>query len=226
MKAQSLEQKNKKRKQILKAAEKLFSEKNYGNTQISEIAKHAGVGIGTFYRHFPDKDSVLRELVETLMLKIRGEFAEVRAGIEQLSPIEHITQFRKGFEVFLNAMLSKPKLTLIFLRSGYGANGEVSDLVWKTLNLFAEDIITDIQRVEETGLIKVQDKESISHCIIGMVLQLVHKIIIDGKPTQEQAINICLRSTLGILGAFLPNEQLNKLAPVYLMLLPPINDIP
>lgn len=211
-----------KRDQILSAAEKLFSEKNYGNTQISEIAQNAGVGVGTFYRYFQDKESVLLELLATLMEDVRSELANIRKGIEDFSPIEHITLFRRTFEVVFQELLSKPQLSLIFLRSGYGANGRVSDLVWEGLNLIAKDIVEDIALVEKTGIIEIPDKETICHSIIGMILQLIHRIIIEGKPEIENAVNICMRTTLGIFGSFIPEEKFDEMAPVYRMLMPPV----
>ncbi|MBN7573403.1 MULTISPECIES: TetR/AcrR family transcriptional regulator [Clostridium] len=45
------------REQILDAAYKIFSEKGT-SIPISEIARQAGVGIGTVYRHFPNKEAL------------------------------------------------------------------------------------------------------------------------------------------------------------------------
>jgi AcrR family transcriptional regulator len=45
------------REQILDAAYKIFSEKGT-SIPISEIARQAGVGIGTVYRHFPSKEAL------------------------------------------------------------------------------------------------------------------------------------------------------------------------
>ncbi len=49
------------RTRILAAAGALFAERGLGAT-LNDVAHHAGVGVGTVYRHFPDKD----ELIETL----------------------------------------------------------------------------------------------------------------------------------------------------------------
>lgn len=46
------------REQILGAAYKIFVEKGL-SIPISEIAREAGVGIGTIYRHFPNKEALL-----------------------------------------------------------------------------------------------------------------------------------------------------------------------
>src|SRR3954469_17425458 len=42
------------RQRILDAAKELFAERGLGVT-LHDIAGHAGVGVGTIYRHFPDK---------------------------------------------------------------------------------------------------------------------------------------------------------------------------
>jgi AcrR family transcriptional regulator len=49
------------RLRILAAAEELFAQRGLGIT-LNDIAHHAVVGVGTVYRHFPDK----AELIETL----------------------------------------------------------------------------------------------------------------------------------------------------------------
>jgi AcrR family transcriptional regulator len=51
------------RKLILEAAEELFIERGLGVT-LNDIAHHAGVGVGTVYRRFPDKDQLIEGLFE------------------------------------------------------------------------------------------------------------------------------------------------------------------
>jgi AcrR family transcriptional regulator len=50
------------RERILDAAREVFAVR--GNlAQMDDVARAAGVGVGTVYRHFPDKESLLAELV-------------------------------------------------------------------------------------------------------------------------------------------------------------------
>jgi AcrR family transcriptional regulator len=50
------------RERILDSARAVFAE--YGpDAQIDDVARHAGVGVGTVYRHFPTKEALLAELV-------------------------------------------------------------------------------------------------------------------------------------------------------------------
>jgi len=47
---------------ILAAARELFAS-DEPDAQIDEVARRAGVGVGTVYRHFPDKEALMGELV-------------------------------------------------------------------------------------------------------------------------------------------------------------------
>jgi len=49
------------RERILAAAHEAFSEEGAG-VQIEDIARRAGLGVGTLYRHFPTKEALIREL--------------------------------------------------------------------------------------------------------------------------------------------------------------------
>src|SRR6202046_32000 len=49
------------RQRILAAAAQVFTERGLDAT-LDEVARAAGVGIGTIYRRFPDKESLVSEL--------------------------------------------------------------------------------------------------------------------------------------------------------------------
>jgi AcrR family transcriptional regulator len=49
------------RRRILRAAAEVFTERGLDAT-LDDVARHAGVGVGTVYRRFPDKDALVEEL--------------------------------------------------------------------------------------------------------------------------------------------------------------------
>ncbi len=55
-----------KKQRIKAAAMKLMSEKGYHSTSSNEIAKEAGVSIGTFYSYYKDKKEVYKDLVNDI----------------------------------------------------------------------------------------------------------------------------------------------------------------
>ena len=70
------------RARILEAAGELFAQRGLGAT-LNDIAHHAGVGVGTVYRHFPDKT----ELIETLFLERVDELVAIgEAGLADPDP--------------------------------------------------------------------------------------------------------------------------------------------
>lgn len=48
-----------KRTKILAAAQKVFVEKGFYQTKVADITQRAGIGKGTVYLYFPDKESIL-----------------------------------------------------------------------------------------------------------------------------------------------------------------------
>ncbi len=59
------------RQRILNAARELFAERGLGVT-LNDIAHHAGVGVGTVYRRFPDKDRLIEALFEHAVEEVVG----------------------------------------------------------------------------------------------------------------------------------------------------------
>ncbi len=59
------------RKKLIKnTALLLFSEKDYANVSTNEIAKTAGVSIGSLYSYYPNKKAIYDELVKDLYSNI------------------------------------------------------------------------------------------------------------------------------------------------------------
>ncbi|MBN8868156.1 MAG: TetR/AcrR family transcriptional regulator [Solirubrobacterales bacterium] len=83
------------REKIFAAARELFAREGE-LVQIEEIAAHAGVGIGTVYRHFPTKQALLTEMVRTRF----SRFAEIAIECEEMEdPHEAVTcLFRRSAE--------------------------------------------------------------------------------------------------------------------------------
>jgi AcrR family transcriptional regulator len=65
----------KKRRCILDAAIKLFSENGFQQTSIEELAREAGVGKGTVYSYFHTKRDIVRAFCDDLLEYTRSELA-------------------------------------------------------------------------------------------------------------------------------------------------------
>lgn len=72
------------RERILEVAKEAFTQSG-ANTSLDDIAKRAGVGAGTLYRHFPTRDELLEAVYRTEVEKLA---AAERKFAETLPPIE------------------------------------------------------------------------------------------------------------------------------------------
>jgi AcrR family transcriptional regulator len=76
------------RERILASARAAFAESG-DVVQIDDVARHAGVGVGTVYRHFPTKQALLTELVRQTFRLFTGWAREaLEAGGEPFALIE------------------------------------------------------------------------------------------------------------------------------------------
>ena len=77
------------RERILEAAREVFAARGFAAT-LDDVAHHAGVGVGTVYRRFPDKDALIDALFED---KVREVVDVVRKAAEIEDPWESFETF-------------------------------------------------------------------------------------------------------------------------------------
>lgn len=81
------------RERIVAAARDLFTEIGW-QAPIDEVARRAGIGNATVYRHFPDRDALMLAVVRSV-LKQSGDRAE-RAMAEAHDPFDALSEFVLG----------------------------------------------------------------------------------------------------------------------------------
>jgi AcrR family transcriptional regulator len=103
------------RERILEAAKQEFT-RSGANASLEEIAKKAGVGPGTLYRHFPTREDLLEAVYRTEVEKLA---AAERKFAETLPPVEALRAWMLLFVDYiaakqiiapvLNALVGDPK---------------------------------------------------------------------------------------------------------------------
>src|SRR4030081_971888 len=84
------------REGVLAAAREAFAERGE-STALEEIARRAGVGIGTLYRHFPNRQALL----EALYVGEVEEFCRSAELREESDPWEALNAWFAGFTGYL-----------------------------------------------------------------------------------------------------------------------------
>ncbi len=158
------EKKNLLRSKILKSAREVFLAQGYDQTTIEQIAKNAGVGLGTAYNYFSSKEELFLLVMADEFIANAGdnilEYREIDADIAEIT-LEYLRKilrkmnfFNKkiGREIFIAAigiMKSNPALLKTLINADYKAMDRIRDLLnkFKDRNLLADDFQVD-QAVE------------------------------------------------------------------------------
>jgi AcrR family transcriptional regulator len=82
-------QKLERERRILRAAEKLFARKGYAPTAMGDVARRAGLAVGTIYNYFPSKPELLLAIVrrETDSMVSRGRAILEDASSDPVSAV-------------------------------------------------------------------------------------------------------------------------------------------
>jgi AcrR family transcriptional regulator len=68
------------RRQIVDTAVRLFRERGYNNTRVADITEALEISQGTFFRYFPSKNAVLREVRREVLRRFYQALEEGSAG--------------------------------------------------------------------------------------------------------------------------------------------------
>lgn len=131
------------RARVLEAAEIAFAEKGTA-ASTEEIARAAGVGVGTVFRHFPTKELLLQEVLMTRMSRLLDEARELTAAA---APGEAFFTFCASFVV---AASTKSALTAALADVGIKAE----DLTKSITGDFLAAVGVLIDRAAEAGAVR------------------------------------------------------------------------
>jgi len=91
-----------KREAILAATLALVAEQGFHGTPASQIARCAGVGVGTIYRYFKDKDALIHELFEVVRGRVHARIAAGLPDELPLFPERFFLQFGRLLQDFIS----------------------------------------------------------------------------------------------------------------------------
>jgi AcrR family transcriptional regulator len=138
------------RERILEVAKDAFARSGAG-TSLDDIAKQAGVGAGTLYRHFPTRDALLEAVYRTEVEKLA---AAERKLAQDLSPIEALRAWMLLFVDYiatkqiiapaLNTLVGGP--SKVYEASGAQITGAIRGLVERAIE--SGDIRRDLDPLD------------------------------------------------------------------------------
>jgi AcrR family transcriptional regulator len=155
---------------VLAAARDAFAEGGE-STSLEEIARRAGVGIGTLYRHFPTRQALLEALYV-------GEVEDICRNAEQLEDADPWEALNSWFDRFISYMATKQALAAELLNY-LDRDSELFKVCRTSLWAAGEPLLA---RAQAAGVVRPD-------VTVGDVIPMVMGIAkIPGDPEQNQRL--------------------------------------
>ena len=146
------------RDRILEAAKQAFT-RSGANTSLDEIAKEAGVGPGTLYRHFPNRDELLEAVYRTEVEKLaaaEGKFEKTMPPVKAL---------RAWMLLFVDYVATK-KIIAPALNASVGGTSKVVEASYAPIH---EAMRALVQRAIESGELRKEiDPIDLLRALVGV----------------------------------------------------------
>jgi AcrR family transcriptional regulator len=156
------------RERILDAASRLFAEAGYQNVSMRKIAEEAGCSQMAAYRHFADKDDLIRQL----RIDSYNQFATVPRNLHGTDPIQRLKQ---SLREFVRLAASHPReYTLAFITPA--ADKQDQELRVKITKPISAYMLECVQLALPPGSSETDAEERVHQilaCLHGMTLMLI-----------------------------------------------------
>jgi TetR/AcrR family fatty acid metabolism transcriptional regulator len=194
-----------KHQKILQAAIKVFSEKGFYNSRVSEIAKEANVADGTIYLYFKNKDDILISLFEEEFGKIvqnmRAVLEKDKDALQRIKrfAIAHLSIVTKqqelaevmGVEVrqsskFMKEYVNKPFIEYLNIIRSVVIEGQEKGLIRKDLTpgIMKRAFFGALDEMARYWVLSTQKKHSIDDAALQ-----ISDVFIRGMMSEEARKN-------------------------------------
>lgn len=149
---------------ILDAALQVFGELGYGAATVRDIVRRTDLATGTFYNYFPDKESVLRALIEEIATETR---VLVRAARRSSTDLESFVE--SGFRAYFEYLASDP-LMFELLRRNAGTIRALYDE--PAIGAGTVELAEDLRAGIAAGLVPDLDAEYMARAMTGAAFEI------------------------------------------------------
>ena len=175
---------DRRRRELLDVALRVFSERGYHETRIADLIEAAGVARGTFYLYFESKNAIFHELLDELLVRIRGSIVGVDLR-EGAAPLRE--QLIATLERVLAVFEQSPELTSFVLRAAVGLDPEIDRKLSELYGRLHDFIAMSIDNGIRLGLVRATDTRIVSWAVLGSIKQLV-EVLIDKRERDLHAM--------------------------------------
>jgi TetR/AcrR family fatty acid metabolism transcriptional regulator len=178
-----------KKDQIIGAAVQVFAKKGFAKTTINDIAHAAGIGKGTVYEYFSNKEEIINQSFRYFMRAMELDFQEIL--IQEITGKEKLIRILEGFSQLMNAeTMELVELMLDFWAEGIKTKNS-QGILMEEMNKFYHsyrEILADviIEGMGDGSFKKNINPRSVASMIIGTLDGVFVQWILDKKSIDYQ----------------------------------------
>ncbi|MDT7769582.1 MAG: hypothetical protein QOI30_2592, partial [Mycobacterium sp.] len=180
--------KSDRRLQLLAAAERLFAERGFLAVRLEDIGAAAGVSGPAIYRHFPNKESLLVELLVGISTRLLAGAREVRSRqTDAAAALDGLIDFHLDFALGEPDLIRIQDRDLAYLPAG------AERQVRRAQRLYVE-VWVGVLRELEPGLAET-DARLMAHAVFGLLNSTPHSMKpADGKAARATRSRAVMRA--------------------------------
>jgi AcrR family transcriptional regulator len=152
------------REAILAAAGEVFSDIGYGAASVRDIVRRTDLASGTFYNYFPDKESVLRALVDEIAIEARARVRAARAAARTLEAF-----VADGYRAYFEFLARDPS-TVALMRRNAGTIRALFDE--PALGAGITELRADLEAGVAAGALPPHDTELMAAAMVGSAVEV------------------------------------------------------
>lgn len=168
--ARAAQKRERRRQELLQAALRVFAERGYHQTRITDLIEAAGVARGTFYLYFDSKHAIFHELLDLLLDQIRANMVGVDQR-EGAPPVRDqlLVSVRRIFRAFYES----PDLASFVMREAVGLDEESNRKLRDFYDQLHTWLAKSLANGQKMGLVRPLDVDTTAWCILGSFRQFV-----------------------------------------------------
>lgn len=172
---------------VIKAATEVFHEKGYKDATFKDVSSRAGVGYGTIYLHFKNKEDLLKEIADEILEEIKGKiYINYKPG--KVDDVKEIV-YNQIFNILNLVRENREKFNILWNALAHSENIRNH---WNIIfDQFVQRVIEDINYSKQLGLARSLDERIIAKAIVYMVKEFFRDIILE-KETDITSISYTL----------------------------------
>ncbi len=158
------------RERVLEAALSVFSEKGFHVATMDEVAERAGVGKGTLYRYFANKDTLFNELVRQRLEELENKARTILDGED-----DALTMITKYLRVYFEFFDRNQNLYRLIVQERIDIGVQVQDLYLKQVMRRIPVLRRKVYEASRSGLLKPLDFQTVFYGVMGFIHGVIQK---------------------------------------------------